>query len=77
MSFNSMVSALEYPSIGFDIVSCAKKRDCSVPEACWESSCVDKQAGCGVVQVLLLETAVAGIGPFNRKWKGFEEKGPE
>lgn len=28
-------------------------------------------------KVLLLETAVAGIGPFNRKWKGFEEKGPE
>ena len=29
------------------------------------------------LQVLLLETAVAGIGPFNRKWKGFEEKGEE
>ena len=29
------------------------------------------------LQVLLVETAVAGIGPFNRKWKGFEEKGVE
>ena len=27
------------------------------------------------LQVLLVETAVVGIGPFNRKWKGFEEKG--
>ncbi len=25
----------------------------------------------------MVETAVAGIGPFNRKWKGFEEKGLE
>ncbi len=29
------------------------------------------------LQVLFVETAVAGIGPFNRKWKGFEEKGSE
>ncbi|DBA83598.1 hypothetical protein WJX77_006813 [Trebouxia sp. C0004] len=28
-------------------------------------------------KVLLVETAVAGIGPFNRKWKGFEDKGAE
>ena len=29
----------------------------------------------GLVLVLWLETAVDGIGPFNLKWKGFDDKG--
>lgn len=58
-------------------MSCAKRDIAVYPRRVGSPPVWDKQAGCGVVQVLLLETAVAGIGPFNRKWKGFEEKGPE